>query len=98
MEFEYYHGTFDYTIGSSYWSGDNVAGLMSRSRDVVIVELDVKTIFPERGSQRCVLIAPAQDEPTALELLRQVSPDELISALEWVKKIRVDACSSTLLL
>ncbi len=88
VEFEYYHGTFDYTVADAYWSGDTVSGMMSRKRDLVILELDVKTIFQQEESQRCVLIAPAQNPETAMELFRQVAPEELINSMEWVKKIK----------
>lgn len=88
VEFEYDHGTFDYTIGDAYWSGDTVAGVMRRKRDVLFVEMDVKTIYPEMESQRCVLVAPAKNEGDALNLLHTVSPEKLINSLEWVKKIK----------
>jgi len=88
VEFAYYHGTFEYMIGDAYWSGDTVEGLMSRNRDLLFLELDVKMLLPEMESQRCVLVAPATEKAEALKLLQAVSPEDLLHSLQWVKKIK----------
>jgi len=86
VEFEYYHGTFDYTVADAYWDGDTVEGLMTRDRDLVILALDVKMLFPEMASQRCVLVAPAENNVDALDMLESASSENLIPSLNWIEK------------
>lgn len=85
VELEYYHGTFAYAIADDRRYDDTVSAMMSRNRDMLIMELDVKTIFPEKESQRCVLIAPAESKSIALEQFSSVPAKELINALAWVQ-------------
>jgi len=86
VEFEYYLGTFDYTVADAYWDGDTVEGLMTRDRDLVILALDVKMLFPEMASQRCVLVAPAENNVDALDMLESASSENLIPSLNWIEK------------
>lgn len=88
VEFEYYHGTSEYAIADAYWDGNTVEGLMSRKRDLLILELDAKMLFPEMDSQRCVLVAPGENGQGAIEILRNVCPEELITSLKWIEKIK----------
>ena len=55
--------------------------------DVLVAELGLQFIFPERESQRCILVSPVMDFDAAMELVSRVTEDnpEYAQPFSWAE-------------
>lgn len=55
--------------------------------DVLVAELGLQSIFPERESQRCILVSPVMDFDAAMELVSRATEDnpEYAQPFSWAE-------------
>lgn len=55
--------------------------------DVLVAELNLQSLFPERESQRCILVSPVMDLSAALELADRAAEGEpdLAESFSWAE-------------
>lgn len=86
-------GNLPYDTGNEsyvYNSNDTATAIMKRSRDLIFVELDIQTLFPEMESRRCILIAPTDNAAFGIDLIRNLDvPDIYASKFSWLAELQV---------
>ena len=61
-------------------------GIKDIERVILVVEMDLHTLFPEEESQRCMIVAPALERSEALEIVNNSGDYEIFKApFAWCK-------------
>jgi len=59
-------------------------GIKDITQDVLFVEMDLNTLFPELGNQRCVIVAPDRAVTSIIRILEQEEiPQNVRQAFDW---------------
>lgn len=59
-------------------------GIKDIAQDVLFVEMDLQTLFPEMGSQRCIIAAPGRQMESIIRILDQEEiPKNIKEAFDW---------------
>ena len=70
-----------------YCQNYRFTGIKDLEKNVLVAELDLNTLFPERESQRCVVVAPAGSLEAASAIVQQSGvPEEGKDAFSWLWK------------
>jgi len=61
-------------------------GIKDIEQDVLLVEMDLQTLYPEMESQRCMIVSPVLKHREAMEIINSVDYDEYKNPFSWVSR------------
>lgn len=64
----------------AYWQTYRLTSINDIQKEILVVETDIQVLFPERESQRCLIVSPTVDMETAMKIVKDSAASETIKA------------------